>query len=57
MLYLLGLSYGAVSLALDSLGVALSKTCQPVEKRDNQLLLCWSSASSLVMVVSSIYTN
>jgi len=27
MLYLLGLSYGAVSLALDSLGVALSKTC------------------------------
>src|SRR5438270_6092441 len=26
MLYLLGLSYGAVSLALDSLGVALSKT-------------------------------
>ena len=26
LLYLLGLSYGAVSLALDSLGVALSKT-------------------------------
>lgn len=27
MLYLLGLSYGAVSLALESLGVPLSKTC------------------------------
>jgi hypothetical protein len=42
MLYLLGISYGGVSLALESLGVPLSKTAQPVEKPLAEFMDCLS---------------